>query len=83
MEWFIYYPQRGKEGDLFSKPLVQISGKRVLFAPNLIRQINITRMLEQIMLDYKIKRAAIGDEYESYLRNNCRSLPYGMSMQIK
>ena len=69
VEWFIYYPQRGKEGDLFSKPLVQISGKRVLFAPNLIRQINITRMLEQIMLDYKIKRAAIGDEYESYLRN--------------
>lgn len=56
VEWFIYYPQRGKEGDLFSKPLVQISGKRVLFAPNLIQQINITRMLEQIMLDYKIKR---------------------------
>ena len=68
MEWFIYYPQRGKEGDLFSKPLVQLSSKKVIFAPNLIQQINITRMLEQIMLDYKIKRAAIGDEYESYLR---------------
>lgn len=68
MEWFIYFPQRGKEGDLFSKPLVQLSNNRVIFAPNLIQQINITRMLEQIMLDYKIKRAAIGDEYEAYLR---------------
>lgn len=33
VEWFIYYPQRGKEGDLFSKPLVQISGKRVFICP--------------------------------------------------
>lgn len=68
MEWFIYYPQRGKEGDLFSKPLVKLSSKKIIFAPNLIQQININRMLEQIMLDYNIKRTTIGDEYESYLR---------------
>ncbi|WP_242464132.1 YecA family protein [Bacillus paranthracis] len=54
--------------DVFSQPLIYVGKEKVVFCPALILQMNMARIIERLVTDWKIDVSDKGKEFEKNLR---------------
>jgi hypothetical protein len=68
LDYFILNPHtQTKEKDIFSKPLIYVGSSNIVFTPYLIDQMNINRVIENILSISKIDESIKGVNLEKYL----------------
>jgi hypothetical protein len=62
--------------DVFSQPLISVDEKRIVFCPTLIIQMNIIRIIEMLINEWKIDISDKGTDFERKLRFVLNCNPY-------
>lgn len=65
---FIFEPGMRGENDIFSRPLLSINLQQVVFCPTLIEQMNIERIIETLVSNFKINISKIGYDFENRIK---------------
>jgi len=67
---FILDEKVRSDGDIFTRPLINIGKEHVLFCETLITQINLERLFEMLFTKYNTNLAPMGKEFEKKLISN-------------
>lgn len=74
---FVYDENTGREeGDIFTRPLIQVNRKSLILCQTLIEQINMSRNIEKALCRYKVNYSNIGKQFEASLIEKLKGNPY-------
>lgn len=67
---FTFKPKIKGESDIFSRPLILVNSENIVFCPVLIQQMNLERIIEMLLSNFKVNIAPIGTDFENSMRLN-------------
>lgn len=68
IDWFTFEPTIKGEGDVFSRPLILVNLDYIVFCPILMKQMNLERIIEMLLSNFKVNIARIGTDFENRIK---------------
>ncbi|WBW98836.1 hypothetical protein [Oceanirhabdus sp. W0125-5] len=56
------------ESDVFSRPLILVNSANIIFCPILMQQMNLERIIEMLLSNFKVNIARIGTDFENRIK---------------
>lgn len=65
---FTFGPRIKGESDVFSRPLILVNSEHIVFCPILTQQMNLERIIEMMISNFKVNISQIGIDFENSIK---------------
>ena len=74
IDCYIYDEKKDIDKDIFSRPLLKVNKKQVLFCESLVEQMNIERCIEKNLQNFDVDLSPVGPQFEKKLIDHLKDI---------